>query len=101
MLLPQDINGTENVYWAVKSCLFNVLENFGEKMDQIDIIITAVGCGFGKLTWTIAWEQTANAIKSYKDFKCVRDNSHVILAEPNLSTQAKIYQNHEFINILN
>lgn len=73
----------------------------GKKWIKLILILTAVGCGFGKLTGTISWEQIANAIKSYKDFKCVRANSHVILAEPNLSTQAKIYQNHEFINILN
>jgi len=100
MLLPQDINGTENVYWAVKSCLFNVLKNHGQKLDQVDIILTSAGCGFGKLSGVIAWEQTAKAIGSYNDFKCVQVNSHVVLAEPNLNAQAKIYQNHEFINIL-
>jgi len=100
MLLPQDINGTENVYWAVKSCLFNVLKNRGQKIDQIDIILTSAGCGFGKLSGAVAWEQTAKAIETYKDFDCTRVNSHVVLAEPNLNAQAKIYQNHEFINIL-
>lgn len=84
MLLPQDINNTNNVYWAVKSCLFNVLINHGRELNNIDIILTSAGCGFGKLTGQHAWEQTKQAIYSYKEFVCTQVNSHVVLAEPNL-----------------
>ena len=100
MLLPQDITGTNNVYWAVRSCLYNVLVNNKKKLDDVDIILTSTGCGFGKLTGTVAWEQTAKALGDYTNYSCKSVNSHVVLAEPNLSEQAKIYQNHEFINIL-
>ena len=101
MLLPQDINNTDNVYWAVKSCLYNVLVNKGEKLNSVDIVLTSAGCGFGKLSAQTAYEQTMRAIKEYANFNCEAVNSHVVLAEPNLSSQPKIYMNHEFIDILN
>lgn len=101
MLLPQDINNTDNVYWAVKSCLFNILVNKNENINDVDIILTSSGCGFGKLSAQTAFEQTMKAIKDYSNFSCSCLNSHVVIAEPNLSQQPKIYMNHEFIDILN
>jgi hypothetical protein len=100
-MIHQYINNTDNVYWVVKSCLYNVLVNKGESLDSVDIILTSTVCGFGKLSAQNAWEQTLRAINEYKNFDCVRNNSHVVLAEPNLYIQPKIYINYEFIDILN
>ncbi len=40
MLLPQNISKTNNVLYATMACLYNVLINKGEKLEDIDIILT-------------------------------------------------------------
>ena len=100
MLLPQDINNTDNVYWSVMACLHNVIINKKENLDLIDIILTSAGCGFGKLTAKDSFDQTLKAIKDFPNYNCAKPNSQVILAQPNLEQQPKIYMNHEFIDIL-
>ncbi len=102
MLLPQDISKTQNVLYATLACLYNILVNKGENLDDIDIILTSSGCGFGLMDSKASFDQTIKAINNYKNYNKIAQqvNSQVIIAEPNLNEQSKIYMNSEWINII-
>ena len=99
MLLPQNISSTNNVYFATIAVLYNILINRGEKLDDIDIIFTSIGCGYGKMTEDESIKQIIEGIKDYKNYKPKILNKNIIINEPNLNEQPKYYENTEFINI--
>lgn len=99
MLLPQNISNTNNVYYATMSILYNILINRCEKLENIDIIFTAFGCGYGKMTEETSINQILNGIKDYVEYKPKIINQSIIIAEPNLDEQPKYYQNSEFFTI--
>ncbi len=71
-----------------------------KSINEIDIILTSAGCGVGKMSCEDSFNQTIQAINDYMTFECVQINSHVILAEPNLLAQPKIYMNTEWFDII-
>jgi O-acetyl-ADP-ribose deacetylase (regulator of RNase III) len=99
MLLPQNINGTDNVYWATRAILYNILVNRKENLDSVDILMTSMGCGYGKLSEEESVIQILRAIEDYRQYNPLRIEEMAVIHEPNLDEQPKFYMNTEFINI--
>ena len=49
MLLPQNVSGTKNAYYATMAVLYNILVNRKENINDIDIIFTSFCCGTLKI----------------------------------------------------
>lgn len=98
MLLPQDINGTENVYYAMLAIL-NLVPNF---TNDYELIILSLGCGYGRLTPEDSLIQITKAFIDYKiNLNChgKRKGKFYILNDEKINKQQpKTYQNREFID---
>jgi hypothetical protein len=46
MLTPQNVSETQNVYYATMSALYNVIINKKMDINNVDIIITSMCCGY-------------------------------------------------------
>ena len=99
MLLPQNVSNTKNAYYATVSCLYNVLMNKKEKLEDVDIIFTSFCCGYGKMNEDVSIRQTIDGIKDYIHYNPTVITPNIILNEPNLYDQPKYYQNTEFFRI--
>lgn len=99
MLLPQNVSGTRNAYYATMAVLYNVLVNRGESLTDVDIVLTSMCCGYGKMTEEESICQILDAIRDYKDYQPRIVNRQCIVHEPNLLVQPKFYQNTEFFSI--
>jgi O-acetyl-ADP-ribose deacetylase (regulator of RNase III) len=99
MLLPQNITGTDNVYWATRAILYNILVNRKESLDSVDIVMTSMGCGYGKLSEEESVIQILRAIEDYREYTPLRVEEMAVIHEPNLDEQPKFYMNTEFIDI--
>lgn len=99
MLLPQDISKTHNVYYATMAILYNIIINKKEKLDNVNIIFTSFGCGYGKMNEDESIRQIIDGINDYKNYKPNVLNNSIIINEPNLFEQPKYYQNSEWIEI--
>ena len=99
MLLPQDVSRTRNAYYATMASLYNILVNKKEKFEDVDILLTSLCCGYGKMEEEISIQQIMEGIRDYKDYKPVIINNNIIINEPNLQEQPKYYQNTEFFSI--
>lgn len=99
MLLPQNVSATSNAYYATMAVLYNVLINHGENINDVDIIFTALCCGYGKMDEDLSIHQIIKGIHEYMNYTPTILNRNVILKEPNLYEQPKYYQNTEFMNI--
>lgn len=102
MLLPQDVSKTNNAYYATMAVLYNILENVKENLNEVDIILTSMCCGYGKMSEEDSFKQIAKAIEDYKSYTpdIVNDNGrHTVIKQPNLMEQSKYYMNSEWINI--
>ena len=93
MLLPQDVSNTKNAYYATMSVLYNILINKREDINNIDIIFTSFCCGYGKMDEDESINQILQGIKEYKFYNPTVINENIIVHEPNLLSQPKIYQN--------
>jgi O-acetyl-ADP-ribose deacetylase (regulator of RNase III) len=100
MLLPQDVSKTRNAYYATMAVLFNVLCNRKESIENVDIILTSMCCGYGKMPNKTSLNQILKAIEDYPNYRpnWVK-NQWVILHQPNLMEQPKLYQNTEWFII--
>jgi O-acetyl-ADP-ribose deacetylase (regulator of RNase III) len=99
MLLPQNVSTTRNAYYATMAVLHNVLVNRKENIDEVDILLTSLCCGYGKMTEENSIQQIRDGINDYIHYKPQIINQNIIINEPNLSEQPKYYQNTEFFNI--
>lgn len=99
MLLPQNINGTRNVYFSIMSILSNILVNNKHSINDVDILLTSFGCGYGKLKQENSIKQTIDAINNYVNYKSNFITKDIVICEANLEEQPKYYQNTEWIEI--
>lgn len=97
MLLPQEVVDTKNAYWATMAVLYNILCNRDESLNDVDILLTSMCCGYGKMTHQQSGDQILDAIRDYAGYTPQRINNSIILAEPNLNEQPKCYANREWI----
>ncbi len=96
MLLPQDVSTTKNAYYATMAVLYNIIINKKEDLNNIDIIFTSLCCGYGKMNDDESIAQITQGINDYKYYNPTIINENIILHEPNLLSQPKIYQNTEW-----
>jgi O-acetyl-ADP-ribose deacetylase (regulator of RNase III) len=99
MLLPQNVSNTKNAYYATMAVLYNILINKKENLEEIDIIFTALCCGYGKMEEDVSIQQIRDGLKDYIHYKPNRIYKDIIVNEPNLYEQPKYYQNTEFFSI--
>lgn len=103
MLLPQDVSRTKNAYYATMAVLYNVLIQKQENIDDVDILLTSLCCGYGKMDINTSIEQIMNGIQNYENYKPDDkyniNNVNIIINEPNLKEQPDIYQNKEWFDI--
>ena len=100
MLLPQNVSETNNAYYCTMAALYNILINKKEDINKVDIILTSLCCGYGKMDIDKSINQILKGIKDYKNYKPEKIiNENIIINEPNLEEQPKYYQNTEFFNI--
>lgn len=99
MLLPQNVSGTKNAYYATIAVLYNVLVNRKESLANVDIIFTSFCCGYGKMDEAVALQQIIDGIRDYPTYTPKNINRNTIICEPNLQQQPKLYQNTEFFHI--
>ena len=104
MLLPQNVATTRNAYYSTMAILYNILVNRNENLDNVDILMTSMCCGYGKMNEDESIKQILEAIKDYKIYKPKtilnpNEKTHIIINEPNLLDQPKYYQNTEWFDI--
>jgi O-acetyl-ADP-ribose deacetylase (regulator of RNase III) len=99
MLLPQNVAGTRNAYYATMAVLYNVISNRNESLENVDIIFTSFCCGYGKMTEENSIQQMMEGIRDYANYKPKHIGKNIIICEPNLHEQPKYYQNTEFFSI--
>jgi O-acetyl-ADP-ribose deacetylase (regulator of RNase III) len=99
MLLPQNVSSTHNAYYATVAALYNILVNRGEKVDEVDIVLTSFCCGWGRMAEEESVSQMLQGIADYRQYRPPVVKGNVILCEPNLEEQPKYYQNTEWIVI--
>jgi O-acetyl-ADP-ribose deacetylase (regulator of RNase III) len=99
MLLPQNVSGTKNAYYATMAILYNILINKQEDLEKVDILFTSLCCGYGKMKEEESIQQILDGIRDYKDYTPSRVQTNIVVNEPNLHEQPKYYQNSEFFEI--
>jgi O-acetyl-ADP-ribose deacetylase (regulator of RNase III) len=99
MLLPQNVQNTQNAYYATMAILANVLINRNENIDSVDIIFTSLCCGYGKMSEDESIRQTLKGIRDFRSYVPTRVDDDVVHLEPNLLEQPKLYQNTAFFDI--
>jgi hypothetical protein len=99
MLLPQDVKNTRNAYFATMAVLYNILKNKKEDLEKVDIIMTSLCCGYGKMDEMESIKQIIDGIRDYKTYNPWVIDENIIIKEANLSEQPRIYQNTEWIHI--
>jgi O-acetyl-ADP-ribose deacetylase (regulator of RNase III) len=97
MLLPQNISTTNNAYYATMAILYNISRK--ENLNQIDILMTSLCCGYGKMDEDTSISQILAGIRDYKNYNPNILNENIIIKEPNLYEQPKYYQNTEWFSI--
>jgi len=100
MLLPQDVSETNNAYYATVSALYNILINYNQNINNVDIIMTSLCCGYGKMSVENSINQIIKGIQEFKNYiPSQKISNQLIINEPNLNEQPKYYQNSEWFNI--
>ena len=99
MLLPQDVSQTKNAYYATMAVLYNIQQQQVGSLDDVDILLTAFCCGYGKMDEDVAVQQILLGIQDYPNYTPCRTTPNAVIHEPNLHDQPKYYQNTEFFHI--
>jgi O-acetyl-ADP-ribose deacetylase (regulator of RNase III) len=99
MLLPQDVSATKNAYYATMAVLYNILVNQKKSLETTAIVFTSLCCGYGKMKEADSIQQILDGIRDYTKYTPTVVNSSLILHEPNLQEQPKLYQNTEWFSI--
>jgi hypothetical protein len=99
MLLPQNVSKTNNAYYATVASLYNILVNKKEILDNVDIIFTSLCCGYGKMNEDESITQILEGINKYKNYNPKYSLDNIIINQPNMHEQPKLYQNTEFFYI--
>jgi O-acetyl-ADP-ribose deacetylase (regulator of RNase III) len=78
MLIPEDVSKTQNAYYATISTLYNILVNKGENINDVDILMPAFCCGFGRMDETVSISQILQGINDFKNYKPNVINNNII-----------------------
>jgi len=87
MLIPEDVQYTNNAYFSTMAVLYNVLVNGRKKLDDVNILLTSMCCGCGKMKIKTAVQQILQAITDYRKFRGDFIGPGVVVNEPNLDEQ--------------
>lgn len=98
MLLPQDVSSTKNAYYATMAVLSNIMQQ-GVSLNDVDILLTAFCCGYGKMDEDESVQQMVQGIRDFPQYLPTRTTPVAVINEPNLHDQPKYYQNTEFFHI--
>ena len=99
MLLPQNVSNTRNAYYATMAILYNICVNKKEDIKDVDIIFTALCCGYGKMEEDESIKQIMEGIRDYVKYNPKVIDENIVINEPNLYEQPRYYQNTEFFEI--
>jgi O-acetyl-ADP-ribose deacetylase (regulator of RNase III) len=99
MLLPQNVSQTNNAYYCTMAVLYNILINKKETLDNVDIIFTSFCCGYGKMDEQTSMNQILNGIDDYSSYEPIIIDDNIIVCQPNINEQPKLYQNTEWFQI--
>lgn len=99
MLLPQNVAKTKNAYYATMAILHNILVNRHEDINKIDILMTSLCCGVGKMDEQESANQIIKGINDFSSYNPKIMNKDIIINEPNLFEQPLYYQNTEWFAI--
>jgi len=99
MLLPQNVEGTNNAYFAMVAVL-NVIHTY-QPAHFSDIVIPGLCTGYGGISYK---ESAKQIFKAFMDFNfgihitknLIFRNNFCYISEPNLKEQPNNYQNREF-----
>ena len=96
MLLPQDVRGTRNCYYATMSILKNVVDSLPWQERNVEVVFTSMCCGVGKMSAEESLEQFLSALRDYPHYEGAPSQPGVLVHEPNRDEQPKRYENREF-----
>jgi O-acetyl-ADP-ribose deacetylase (regulator of RNase III) len=80
MLIPEDVSKTQNAYYATIATLYNILINKGENIKDVDILLPAFCCGFGKMEETTSINQILKGITDFKNYTPNIINNNIIIS---------------------
>jgi O-acetyl-ADP-ribose deacetylase (regulator of RNase III) len=80
MLIPEDVSKTQNAYYATIATLYNILINKEENIKDIDILLPAFCCGFGKMDEITSINQILKGFDDFKNYKPKIINNNIILS---------------------
>lgn len=103
MLLPQDVSKTHNAYYATIAIMYNLVMIRNEDIGNVDVIFTSLCCGYGKLSPQESVNQIIAGLRDFSQYKpeYIDYNNSILICEPNLQQQPKLYQNTEWLTIPN
>lgn len=105
MFRPQDIRGTNNVYYAFLAGLALIYKYNSQQPNKRQIktlVCPGLGTGYGKIKYEECAKQIRNAFIDYFDNKTndkLQSDILIYLDEPNKDEQPNFYENMELKNI--
>lgn len=101
MLLPQDVSTTHNAFYSTMAVFYNLAYICGEDLNQVDVIMTAMCGGIGRMPIDESINQMLAGMEKYREYKPeqIDAKNKILICEPNLEQQKKLYQNTEWINV--
>lgn len=97
MLVPQNVENTNNCYYATMATLYNIFIN--SNFTDCEVIFTSMCCGYGNMTAENSLNQFLKGVKDFHNYKPFYSSPYVILHEPNLSEQPNVAENSRFKSI--
>ena len=67
MLLPQDVSETQNAFHCTMAVIYSVCAVRGERLEHVDVLMTSLCCGYGKMSDTESFRQIQMGLKYWAD----------------------------------
>ena len=67
MLLPQDVSETQNAFHCTMAVIYSVCAVRGERLEHVDVLMTSLCCGYGKMSETESFRQIQMGLKYWAD----------------------------------
>lgn len=96
MLLPQNIEETQNCYYATMAAMSNVMRH--HKFSNVEVIFTPMCCEYGGMSIRESWRQMMRGLADYPDYD-TKFSGPCNLNEANLDEQPTYPQNYEWMPI--
>lgn len=106
MFRPQDIRGTQNVYYAFLAGI-NLIDKYNKYVSDEKkirtLVVPGLGTGYGKMTFEDSAKQIKKAFIDYYENKMNNDKMpndyQIYMDEPNKNEQPNVYDNAELKTI--